>query len=52
MIPISSISLHYSFSSGFPPRTLFPTIQMPDSPAIEFIYETLHASIADMPTLT
>ncbi|KAF7346375.1 hypothetical protein MSAN_01865400 [Mycena sanguinolenta] len=33
--------------SGFPPRSPSPTILTPDSPAIEFIRETLYASLAD-----
>ncbi|KAJ7172262.1 hypothetical protein C8R46DRAFT_142139 [Mycena filopes] len=34
-------------SSGFPPRTPSPTILAYNSPAIEFIRETLYASLAD-----
>lgn len=34
-------------SSGFPSRTPSPTFLAPDSPAIEFIRETLYAAIAD-----
>ncbi|RDB28721.1 hypothetical protein Hypma_014957 [Hypsizygus marmoreus] len=34
-------------SSGFPSRSPSPTILSPNSPAIEFIRETLYASLAD-----
>lgn len=34
-------------SSGFPPRSPSPSILAPHSPAIEFIRETLYASLAD-----
>ncbi|KAF9457963.1 hypothetical protein BDZ94DRAFT_1227077 [Collybia nuda] len=34
-------------ASGFPPRSPSPSILAPDSPAIEFIRETLYASLAD-----
>lgn len=36
-----------STSSGFPPRTPSPTILAHNSPAIEFIRETLYASLGD-----
>ncbi|KAJ7085831.1 hypothetical protein B0H15DRAFT_1023403 [Mycena belliarum] len=36
-----------SVSSGFPPRSPSPQILAPNSPAIEFIRETLYASLAD-----
>ncbi|KAF8224523.1 hypothetical protein L208DRAFT_1425786 [Tricholoma matsutake] len=43
-----SLSPHSASSKGrFPSRTPSPTILVPDSPAIEFIRETLYASLAD-----
>jgi len=42
-------SAHSSAStSSFPPRTPSPSILTPDVPAIEFIRETLYASLADV----
>ncbi|KAJ6508741.1 hypothetical protein C8R45DRAFT_1060072 [Mycena sanguinolenta] len=38
---------YLSPSPGFPPRSPSPTIFTPDSPAIEFIRETLYASLGD-----
>ncbi|KAK7020433.1 hypothetical protein R3P38DRAFT_2969433 [Favolaschia claudopus] len=45
--PQSPSFLSPSASSGFPPRPPSPTILTQNSPAIEFIRETLYASLAD-----